>query len=171
MKSIQVFYQGEGIDGIQHLEIAPGSSFADLRAAILAKHAAHSDSLLFIEDGEEPVEAAAPLGDQAGKNGLKVHLHRCRKVEALVTFNGRTVSRQFSPSATVAGVKKWAAEKEFGMTPEEAGEHVLQLAGTQERPAPGTHLGGLTSRPGCKVAFDLVPNERVNGHDLAASRK
>jgi hypothetical protein len=171
MKSIQVFYQGEGINGIQHLEIAADRSFADLRAAILAKHAAEGDSLLFLEDADDAVDAAARLGEHAGKNGLKVHLHRCRKVEALVTFNGRTVDRQFQPSATVARVKKWAAEKEFGMTPEEAGEHVLQLVGTQDRPAPGTHLGSLTAHPGCRVSFDLVPNERVNGHNLATARK
>ena len=54
------------------------------------------------------------------------------------------------------------------MTPEEAGEHVLQVAGTQERPAPGTHLGALTTHPTCKVAFDLVPDERVNGGRAAA---
>lgn len=171
MKSIQVFYQGEGIDGIQHLEIAADRSFADLRAAILAKHAADGDSQLFLEDADEPVEATAHLGQHSGNNGLKVHLHRCRKVETPVTFNGRTVNAKFPPSATVARVKKWAAEKEFGMTPEEAGEHALQLAGSQERPAPGAHLGALTARPGCRVAFDLVPNERVNGHDFAATQK
>ena len=43
------------------------------------------------------------------------------------------------------------------------GEHVLQIAGTKDRPDPGTHLGTITSCPACKIGFDLVPNERVNG--------
>jgi hypothetical protein len=80
-----------------------------------------------------------------------------------VTFNGETVERRFPPSATVARVKRWAAEKKFGMSEEEAGEHVLQIAGTHDRPAPGTHIGALTDDKVCGVAFDLVPDERING--------
>jgi hypothetical protein len=49
------------------------------------------------------------------------------------------------------------------MTPEEAGEHVLQIAGTHDRPAPSTHLGALAACPHCQVIFDLVPDQRVNG--------
>jgi hypothetical protein len=49
------------------------------------------------------------------------------------------------------------------MTEEEAGEHLLQIAGTTDRPTPGTHIGTLTSCPDCRVRFDLVPDERVNG--------
>jgi hypothetical protein len=64
---------------------------------------------------------------------------------------------------TVARIKHWAAVTKFGMTEEEAGEHLLQIAGTQDRPTPGTHIGTLASSPECRVRFDLVPNERVNG--------
>ena len=46
---------------------------------------------------------------------------------------------------------------------EEAGEHVLQLAGSHDRPAPGTHIGALTHGKVCGLAFDLVADERVNG--------
>jgi hypothetical protein len=63
-------------------------------------------------------------------------------------------------------VKHWATEG-FGMSPEDAGEHVLQLTGTAERPSPGTHLGVLAHCPECHVRFDLVPNERVNGAQQA----
>jgi len=80
-----------------------------------------------------------------------------------VTFNGESVERRFPPSATVARVKRWAAEKKFGMSEDEAGEHVLQIASTHDRPAPGTHIGSLTESKICNLAFDLVPDERVNG--------
>jgi hypothetical protein len=49
------------------------------------------------------------------------------------------------------------------MSPQEAGEHVLQIAGTKDRPDAGTHLGAIAAYPECRFAFDLVPNERVNG--------
>jgi hypothetical protein len=60
-------------------------------------------------------------------------------------------------------VKRWAAEHKFGMSEEEAGEHVLQIAGGHDRPAPGTHIGSLTDSKACGLAFDLVADERVNG--------
>ena len=49
------------------------------------------------------------------------------------------------------------------MTQQEATHHHLQIAGTKDRPDPGAHLGTLASYPECKVAFDLVPDESVNG--------
>ena len=54
------------------------------------------------------------------------------------------------------------------MTEEEAGEHVLQIVGTQDRPPPGAHIGTLTSCPTCRVHFDLVPDERINGAPAAS---
>ena len=56
------------------------------------------------------------------------------------------------------------ASSQGGQQPdEESGEHVLQIAGTHERPAPGTHIGVLANRKTCGLAFDLVADERVNG--------
>ena len=60
----------------------------------------------------------------------------------------------------MARVKRWAAEHKFDMSPEEASEHELQLAGSHDRPALGTHLGALVACPHCSIAFRLVPNER-----------
>lgn len=54
------------------------------------------------------------------------------------------------------------------MTDDEAGEHVLQLAGTHERPSPGVHIGTPVASKACAAAFDLVANERVNGADGGA---
>src|SRR3546814_8361903 len=81
-----------------------------------------------------------------------LHLHRCRHIMVAVTYNGETIDRKFAPGATIARVKRWAAERKFGMTEEEAGEHVLQIAGTHERPAPGTHIGVLANRKTCGLA-------------------
>ena len=59
----------------------------------------------------------------------------------------------------------------YWMSEEDAGEHMLQIAGTQDRPAPGTHVGRLTSCPDCRVRFDLVPDQRVNGAPLAQAEE
>lgn len=163
MKTIDLFYQGEGVGETEHLEIDPDTTFADLKARLLEKHGGAADALLFVEDEDDPLDEKQKVKDRAGGKGLKLHLNRCRHVEVSVTYNGETIERKFAPGATVARVKRWAAERKFGMTDEEAGEHVLQIAGTHERPAPGTHIGALAERKSCALAFDLVADERVNG--------
>jgi len=171
MTSIDVFYQGEHIREIEHIEIDDGHSLAAVKALILGKHGGDAAALLlFLEDGDEPLDEATLVTTLGCVSGLKLHLHHCRHVEVAVTFAGETVHHSFRPGATVALVKRWAAERKFGMTEEEASEHRLQITGTQDRPAPGTHIGTLATCPACRVAFDLVPDERVNGAFDAGKR-
>lgn len=164
MKTIDVFYQAEGLGEVKHLEIETDATFAVLKARLAEKHGFGLDILVFLEDEDDSVAELAKIMEHATPQGLKVHLHRLRQVKVTVAFNGKTVERHFSPSATIARVKRWAAEKEFGMSAEEAGEHVLQIEGTHERPSPGTHVGTLSGdKVRDVVAFDLVPDERVQG--------
>jgi hypothetical protein len=165
MNSIDVFYQGEGVTGIEHAELPANTTFAALKAQLAKKHGLSGDVFVFIEDDEDPADNGKHLGDVAGPTGVKLHIHRCRHIEVKVTFNNETVADKFAPGTTVARVKRWAAEKKFGMSPEEAGEHVLQLAGTKDRPSPSTHIGALVTHGKCALALDLVPDERVNGCD------
>jgi hypothetical protein len=163
MGMIDVFYQGEQLGEVQHLALEASSTFGVLEAAIREKHGIVYEAFLFLENGDEVIGELVCISEHARGANLKVHVHRCRHIEVTVAFNGRVVEHRFSPAATVAKIKRWAAEEKFGMTPEEAGEHVLQIAGTHDRPAPGTHVGALTDGRVCGVAFDLVPDERVNG--------
>ena len=163
MKSIDLFCQGEGVGEIVHIELPLDATFAVLKSRLTEEYRIPDDALLFIEDEDDPVDESVLVKDRATAMGLKVHIHRLRHIKVTVMFNGKTVECHFPPSATVARVKRWAAEKEFGMSEEEAGEHVLQIAGTHDRPAPGTHIGALTNEKADSLSFDLVPDERVNG--------
>src|SRR4051812_3848525 len=145
MDHIDVFYQGEGVKEIEHIEFPRNETSAALKIHPAKRHGWSEDILIFIEDEDEPVDEKKHLHHCGGPSGVKVHAHRCKHVEVKVTFNGETVDHKFPPSATVARVKKWAAEKKFGMTPDEAGEHVLQLSGTDMRPSPGAHIGSPLS--------------------------
>lgn len=165
---ISIFYQAEGLRDVAHLEKEAEAKLASVREQIAKATGLDKEAILFLEDAEEPLELEAAIGKIADARGVKLHLHRCRQVGVSVTFNGRVVHHQFTPATTVAKVKKWAAIREFGMTAEEAGEHVLQVAGTHDRPTPGTHIGTLVKHPHCKIAFTLVPDERVNGNNDAA---
>lgn len=167
MSTIDVFYQGEGLRDFDHAQANADESVASLKARLAQKHGlAISEVLLFAEDGVEPLGEAVILETIAVEPRLKVHIHRCRHVDVSVTFAGRTVSRRFGPGTTIAHIKHWAAENEFKMSKEDASEHLLQVAGSHVRPTPGTHVGTLVSPPGCKIAFDLVADQRVNGTEV-----
>jgi hypothetical protein len=163
METIDIFYQGLGIREIEHIEVRPDHTVREIKAILTQKHGCAADTLIFIEDRETPLDDHLVIKELCGPGGAKMHLHRCHHVEVFVAFAGKTIHHQFAPGATVARIKHWAAVTEFRMTEEEAGEHLLQIAGTTDRPTPGTHIGTLTSCPDCRVRFDLVPDERVNG--------
>jgi acetylornithine deacetylase/succinyl-diaminopimelate desuccinylase-like protein len=163
LRSIDVFYQGEGIQEFEHIEVSDEHSFSAVKMMLAEKHGLGADVLLFIEDCDEPADEALIVDKHAGSCGVKVHVHRCRHIEVTVSFNGETVHHRFGPGSTIARVKRWSAGHKFGMSPEEASEHVLQISGSHDRPVPGTHLGVLAACPHCRIAFDLVPDQRVNG--------
>lgn len=163
MTTIDVFYQGDGVREVDHLEVGDETTFAELKAALIKKHGLPAEILIFIEDADDPVDELRLIREHVGPHGVKVHAHRCRHIAVSVTFNGEAAEHRFPPSATVARVKHWAAQRKFGMTPEEASEHVLQVSGTHDRPAPGTHIGAIPQLKHCRLSFDLVPDERVNG--------
>jgi hypothetical protein len=163
METLDIFYQGHGIREIDHIEVGRDHTVAVIKEILVKKHGLETDTLIFLEDQEEPLGDHLVIFELVQATSVNLHLHRCRHVDVTVRFNGKPVERKFAPSATIAHVKHWAAVKGFGMTEEQAGEHLLQIAGTKDRPAPGVHIGTLASCPECKVAFDLVPDERVNG--------
>ena len=163
MKEIEVLLQGECIPDIQLVEMDGRQRVKDLLAVAAGcrKEMVEGDFFVFQEDGTEPLGAE----DNLPENGLPVplHVHRCRSVVATAAFNGVDKGHEFRPGMTIAAVKKWAAVAEFGMKPADAAEHVLQIAGTTDRPEPDTHIGALVSCPDCSIAFDLVPLKRVEG--------
>ena len=163
MKTLDLFFQGHGLGEIQHLSVELDATFGAIRTQLVQKYSVLTETFVFVEDGDDPLDDDAQVADYASAAALKLHFSRCSKVEVLVTFNGETVRCHFAPSATVSRVKKWVAESKFKMSEVDAGEHVLQISGTHDRPAPGTHIGVLVLTDTCEVKFDLVPDERVNG--------
>ena len=165
MKSTEILLQGEGIPDIQFVKLGRDKCASDL-LAVAAEHRKadfEGEFHVFAEDADEPLALDSPLPASEHGEPLRLHVNRCRSVEVAVTFNGETKEHRFGPGKTVGSVKKWAAIKTFGMTPEDAAEHVLQLAGTTDRPEPDAHIGSLVTNPHCGLQFDLVPLKRVEG--------
>lgn len=163
MSKINVFLQGEGMKDVVRLQLEPQSTALDVKRAC-ASHGVqmNGEATVFLEDQDEPLADGATIGSVAGKHGVRLHVHRCRRVGVKVTYSGRTVDRMFGPGATVGAMKRWAA-KELGIPKEDAAELILQIAGTQEQPDVDVHIGTLAACPACAIAFDLVPNPRIQG--------
>jgi hypothetical protein len=165
MKTVEILLQGEDISDIQVVVIEeenPHGHHVLDRAAECRKTKGHEgEFLIFIEDIDEPLDPKKPLPPSHAGAPHRMHVHRCRVVSVGVSFNGTTAEHRFGPGNTVEKVKRWAA-KHFGLSPADAAEHVLQLAGSSIRPEPDTHIGSLTGNT-CAVRFDLVPLKRVEG--------
>ena len=165
MKQLEVLLQGECIPDIQLVEMNGGQHVKDLLAVAAGcrEEAVEGEFFVFHENGAEALGVDDTLPESENGEPLPLHVHRCCSVVATVTFNGVSKGHEFRPGMTIAAVKKWAAVTEFGMKPADAAEHVLQIAGTTDRPEPDTHIGALVACPDCSVAFDLVPLKRVEG--------
>ena len=163
MSKINVFVQGEGVKDVLRLQLESQATVLDVKRAC-ASHGVqvNSEAVVFLEDEDEPLDDGVRVESLTGKHGVRLHVHRCRRVTVKVTYSGRVVQQVFGPGRTVGAVKKWAA-KEFGIPREDAAELVLQLTGTQDQPDVDVHIGTLAACPACAVAFDLVPNQRIQG--------
>jgi hypothetical protein len=118
---------------------------------------------VWLEDAEEPLDATRTVAEAVGERG-HVHVHRCRRVEVKVTFNGVTKDHSFAPGAKIKRVFRWATGKDgFPMSEEDRAEHALQLCGTDDQPDPADHVGSFVTEGNCEVCFDLVPKHRFEG--------
>lgn len=161
-KIVSIFYQVEAIRAQNHLESSRDEPLTRLAQRITKKHGLPDGVQLFAEDSDEVARMDCDVGAIAKPAGAKIHLHRCARIAVAVAFGGRTLEHAFGPGSTLARVKQWAT-RELRMSDDDASEHVLQLAGTHDRPTPSTHLGSIVGHPHCRVAFDLVADERVQG--------
>ena len=163
MPKINVFLQGEAIKDVVRLQLGLKDTVLDVKRAC-ASHGVqpNGETAVFVEDSDEPVADSATVESLAGKHGVRLHVHRCHRVDVKVAYSGRTVERVFGPGRTVGSMKNWAA-KELGISKEDAAELILQIAGTKDQPDVDVHIGTLAACPACAIAFDLVPNPRIQG--------
>jgi hypothetical protein len=171
MRSIEVFIQGAEIPEIVVATAAPVDSVTRVLAGLDRPIVIGGDILIFPEDAHCPldpeiaIEELLPLcsDEEAISVPVRLHVSKCRHVEVSVRYNGERSKRRFAPGATVGRVHHWAARRAFGLSPRDAAEHVLQIAGTDKRPDRDVHIGTLTGGGVCAVEFDLVPHKRVEG--------
>ncbi|WP_158743047.1 hypothetical protein [Acidisphaera sp. L21] len=143
---------------LARFDLGEAAVVADLLRVLEGRGIDVAELLVFKEDHREPLERHHPLH---GHDRPVFHAHRAREIEVEVHYNAATFHHRFPPSATVATVTRWAVE-EARLGPEEAGEHVLQVSGTRDKPSLDKHLGSL-AHGGRKASFDLVRKQLVQG--------
>lgn len=167
MAGIQIFIQGEGVREIRVVELRDGATVRDIVAAARAHGfpaATDGDASVFVEDTDEALEVNGRLDASGIGHHGSVHVHRCKKINVTVHFNGVGKAQSFAPGTTIHRVKEWAVGKHaFDLYPVDAAEHLLQITGTSDRPDEDVHIGSLVSVPKCALEFDLVPKVRVEG--------
>lgn len=124
---------------------------------------ADGDDVVWVDDGEEPVDhrsAGATVGVAARSH---VHIGRCHRIEVTVHHNTETIERDFPANARIQRVFEWATGKKgFELSPTDRTEHVLQVCGSVVEPDEGDRLESVVSE-GCKARFNLVPKHRFEG--------
>ncbi len=115
MQDIEIFVQGEGRPTISLIRVKQDATIEELVVAAIAQGAYHvtngDQCLVSLEEADEPFTPGVTLTSAGIHHRSRVHLHRCRKIEVTVSFNGQDKSRAFSPAATIARVTKWAVGK------------------------------------------------------------
>lgn len=121
------------------------------------------ETLLFLDNHDEPLELPQRLRDGGVGHRHLLHCHSCRRVEVKIHYNGVAKERAFAPSARVSRVLKWAASA-FGLSGADAQGLELRLQCDASQPLPtDSHIGCHTRPRVCAVELCLVPKVRVEG--------
>lgn len=170
MAKLQIFVQGEGKREIRVVELPAQATVRELIEAAQAQGVTSQNGgngagvAVFAEEGDVPLAAGDTLESAGLGNDSSVHLSRCNRVTVMVHYNGQGRADSFGPGVPMHRIKEWAVGKKgFGLDPVDAGEHVLQVTGSSDRPDEDVHIGSLVGASGCKVEFDLVAKVRVEG--------
>ena len=153
------FIHTTGTTELTVVEHEPETTAADIAAA----HGT-ADSLLFVDDNEEPLAPtttlfAAGIGDDG-----HLHVARCKRVTATVNFKEDQKSKDFPPNVAMQAVFEWAAGPNgFKLSPTDKAEHMLVIADTETQVDEDAHLEAYVAGDECAAEFDLVPKHRFEG--------
>lgn len=162
MTDIPLFLQFEGDPRIEMVTLREDARVADVRArAVALGFPALADALVFHQGDDQPLDEKRSLKAQKVAQKDRLCLHHCRQLHVTIRFAGEDKQHPFPASATIAEVKAWYVDK-IDMPEKDASEHVLQVAGTEDRPSPDVMIGSLKSEQ-CRIALSLVPIKRVEG--------
>jgi hypothetical protein len=163
---VQAVFAKDGLvikaeDGRSHEALAKA-----VLAAIPSEHL--TADLTVFDEADDDAETREFADNEELHRGRVVHVGRCHHVEVVVRYAGRPVSRRFPPVTRIGRIRRWAVNK-LGISPSDANELVLQVAGTNIQPSRDQHVGNFVEHGTCNVTFDLVRSYTVNGDATVAA--
>ncbi len=154
------FIEAEGVEAVREAALPDEVSHAALLEALQAAGVTVDGVSVFFDEEDEPFDAKSK--PRHVKDGVRIHITRCKKIAVTIHYLDQTAEQKFAPGARVKSVKAWAV-RHFRIDKGDAAEHVLQICNSQDQPPTDTPLQKLTKASVCAVCFDLVPEKRVEG--------
>jgi hypothetical protein len=153
------FIHTTGTTELTVVDVEPETTAADIAAA----HGA-ADSLLFVDDNEEPLTPTTVLSAAGVGDDSHLHVARCKRVTATVNFKEDQKSHDFPPNVAMKAVFEWATgPKGFALSAADKAEHMLVIADTETQVDEDAHLEAYVVGDACAAEFDLVPKHRFEG--------
>lgn len=160
-EKIKVHLYMEGSKKTELIEILADSSFRDfVKSDDCPCDFDEKEWCAMHDDSDDTINLDDKIAKHAVKNKIHIHVCRCKKVEVTVSYNGVEKTRKFPSSAKIRRILRWAL-KEFGISEEEAPEHILCLG--EEELNERDSIGLYVSWPECSITLLLVRKEAVNG--------
>jgi hypothetical protein len=165
-EEIEILAEGEGLADIEMIRLPRGSAAREIVAAVGVKSGFPAEQgFLFVEDCEEPVDLALVV--EKVERAKVHHVHRVRKIEARVFYQGRRIENSFSPSTRVQRVLDWAiGPKGFKIDPVIAPEMELALVDHKTALPKNAHIGRYVRHPRPELDLDLIRGVVPNGASL-----
>ena len=159
------------------LDAPAEATAADLLRIACDSGLADDDAALFADDGDEPLDASAPLASGDGVPQTLLIAPR-KRIEVTIHHDGSFVGRHVSRAMRVGRLRRLATEA-FDLSGDEADLHVLQIADTEVRPDERRPVGSLDRNHDGEIALDLVRVRPVtvtitvdnNEHDIRPGRR
>jgi hypothetical protein len=154
----KVYLHGEGIRQTQQVELPAQVKKKDIIKAIKTEHPFTNEEevFVFIDEEEEPMNGK----EHSLTNKQHLHLHRCKKVQASVMYNGSTKSIQVPPNTKVSKLIRQAADA-FAISQEDAADFILKLGNDTLESI--HRIGSFVEVGTCSVSLFLTPNPQVKG--------
>lgn len=167
---IELFIHRQGTKPVT-LQVSPQSSISEAVKTskvagldtnnVYALDTAESDDV----DQEQlnaPVDSRKQIEEFSSKRNCHLFFYSCRSVCVSVNYKCDTEHRHFSPHVKLKRILRWAKRK-FNLTDCEADSLILRLCEGNDRLRQHQRLGEVIRGACCKVCFDLVHDERVEG--------
>lgn len=161
---IEMLVEGEGLADVQVIRVRKGSRGREIVSAV-AKMGGYppDEAVLFVEDGDGPLDLEAVVEEPAARQVH--HVHRAQHVDVIIYYQNQQVERRFRPSTRVQRVLDFAVGPDGFKNIDRAIVPELELAlhNTKAALPKNAHIGRFIRHPEHRLELDLIRGVIPNG--------